>query len=208
MLSVDEKTGIQALERTHVEPLRPGRDRRVEYEYIRHGTTCLMAAEDVATGKIVSHRIHPTRKEEDFLAFIQQSVEIFPEDHQIVFLLDQLNTHMSASLVEWIALKSGDKQDLGIKGKSGILKSKKTRKDFLETNKHRVRFRFTPKHCSWLNPIENWFGRLQRKAISHESFASVEEITKRIEAFIAYHNRWLAKPINWGFKGFKEVIQI
>jgi transposase-like protein len=207
LLSVDEKTGIQALERKHITQPEPGKDRRIEYEYTRNGTTCLMAAEDLATGEILSHRIHTTRTEEDFLAFIKQTVSTFPQDHTIVFLADQLNTHMSETLVQWVAQQLGYEGDLGKKGSKGILKSMPTRRQFLETETHRIRFIFTPKHCSWLNPIENWFGRLQRRAISHESFSSIEKLTHRIEAYVAYHNRCWAKPIKWKFKGFKTSLK-
>lgn len=201
LFSVDEKTGIQALERKS-QPLRPGRDRRVEYEYKRHGTTTLMAAQDVATGQLISCRIHPTRTEPDFLCFIQLTTAVLQEGQQAVFLVDQLNTHMSASLVEWVASQIGYVGDLGVKGKSGVLKSKSTRKTFLEAEHHAIRFLFTPKHCSWLNPIENWFGHLQRKALNHQSFDSIESLTARIENFTEYYNSYLAKPLKWKFKGF------
>jgi hypothetical protein len=201
VFSVDEKTGIQALER-RIESPSPGKDRRIEYEYKRHGTTTLMAAQDVATGQLISHRIHPTRTEPDFLAFIQQATPLLKKGQSIVFLADQLNTHMSASLVEWIATQIAYPEDLGVKGKSGVLKSKHTRKAFLESDDHAIRFLFTPKHCSWLNPIENWFGFLQRRVLNHQSFDSIEHLTTTIEKFIEYHNAHLAKPLKWKFKGF------
>jgi hypothetical protein len=127
---------------------------------------------------------------------------VLQEGQQAVFLVDQLNTHMSASLVEWVASQIGYVGDLGVKGKSGVLKSKSTRKAFLEAEHHAIRFLFTPKHCSWLNPIENWFGHLQRKALNHQSFDSIESLTARIENFTEYYNSYLAKPLKWKFKGF------
>jgi hypothetical protein len=206
LFSVDEKTGIQALERKS-QPLRPGRDRRVEYEYKRHGTTTLMAAQDVATGQLISCRIHPTRTEPDFLCFIQLTTAVLQEGQQAVFLVDQLNTHMSASLVEWVASQIGYVGDLGVKGKSGVLKSKSTRKAFLEAEHHAIRFLFTPKHCSWLNPIENWFGHLQRKALNHQSFDSIESLTARIENFTDFLNCYLGMRLMWLFFVFDRMLE-
>ena len=149
MLSIDEKTGIQALERVEgIAPESRGLHRRKEFEYIRNGTTGLMAAVDVAKGDIVNHRLHPTRNEEDFLTFIETTVARFPEQDEIILMVDQLNTHQSESLVRWVGRKTGFKGDLGIKGFTGILRNMKTRKAFLEDESHRIRFVYTPKHCS------------------------------------------------------------
>ena len=205
LVSVDEKTNIQALERITAEhPMEKGSPRRIEYEYIRHGTTCLMASTDVGTGKLLSHRLHPTRNEEDFLCFIKQTVASFPPEDQIIFMADQLNTHQSESLVKWVAQQIGFEEPLGIKGRKGILKSMKTRKTFLQMEQHRIRFVYTPKHCSWLNPIENWFAKLQRHVISHGHFTSVEELERKIEIYIDFYNLCLYKPLNWEFKGFHK----
>lgn len=209
LISVDEKTGIQALERIALDqPMEKGKPRRVEYEYTRHGTTCLMAGIDLGRGKIINHRLHPTRTEEDFLVFIQQTVEKIPKGEQIIFLADQLNTHKSESLVIWIAQEIDFKQDLGIKGKKGILKSMKTRKNFLENTEHRIRFAFTPKHCSWLNPIENWFAKLQRHIIKYGNFSSIIMLENKIEGYIHFYNRYLCKPLKWKFKGFIKAQKI
>jgi len=203
LISVDEKTGIQALQRNYPhQGMQKGKDRRIEYEYTRHGTTCLMAALDVGKGNLLNHRLHPTRTEEDFLLFIQHTCDQLPKQDQIVFLADQLNTHQSESLVKWIAKQIGFKEDLGKKESRGILKSMKTRKAFLENPEHRIRFVFTPKHCSWLNPVENWFSKLQRHVITHGNFSSVKELENKIEAYIEYYNRNLIKPLKWKFKGF------
>lgn len=203
LISVDEKTGIQALERIAPDqPMQKGKPRRLECEYTRHGTTCLMAAIDVGRGKLINHRLHPTRKEDDFVIFIKQTVDPIPRQDQIIILADQLNIHQSESLVKWIAQQINFKEDLGLKGRKGILKSMKTRKNFLETPEHRIRFVFTPKHCSWLNPIENWFGKLQRHVIKYGHFSSVKELENKIENYIEFYNRCLVKPLKWKFKGF------
>lgn len=209
LISVDEKTGIQAIERLEGRgPDSRKARKRKEFEYKRNGTTTLIAALDVATHEIIHQRIHPTRKEEDFLLFAQQTAQKFPQNDQIVFLADQLNTHLSESLVRWVAQDQNDLQDLGIKDKSGILKSIKTRKAYLQDPNHRIRFVYTPKHCSWLNPIENWFAKLQRHVITGGNFPSVEDLTQKIEDYIPYYNRCLRKKINWTFKGFHKNKQL
>ena len=173
VLSVDEKTGIQALQRLQAQaPESKGGHRRKEYEYTRHGTTSLMAAFDVAKGNISNQRIHPTRTEADF-----------------------------AELVNFDG-------SLGKKGRSGILKNMESRKAFLENTDHRVRFIFTPKHCSWLNPIENWFAKLQRHVIKNGNFSCVKELEDKIKDYIDFYNRCLVKPLNWKFKGFLKDKQL
>jgi len=205
LISVDEKTGIQAIERLEGRgPKSRKAVKRKEFEYKRNGTTTLIAALDVATNEIIHQRIHPTRKEEDFLIFAQQTARKFPQTDKIIFLADQLNTHFSESLVRWIAQDQNDPQDLGTKDSSGILKSMKTRKAYLQDPNHRIRFVYTPKHCSWLNPIENWFAKLQRHVITYGNFHSVEDLTQKIVDYIPYYNRCLRKNINWTFKGFSK----
>lgn len=203
LISVDEKTGIQALERIAADQsMEKGKPRRLEYEYTRHGTTCLMAAINVASGRLINERLHVTRTEEDFVIFIDQTAANIPSEDEIIFIADQLNTHQSESLVRWVAQQIGFEKDLGKKGYKGILKNIETRKKFLENPKHRIRFVFTPKHCSWLNPIENWFAKLQRHVIKHGNFSSVKELESKIESYIEFYNRCLIKPLKWTFKGF------
>ena len=79
-----------------------------------------------------------------------------------------------------------------------------TRKEFLECEYHRIRLIFTPKHCSWLNPIENWFAKLQRHVVKNGNFKSVQELEQKIEAYIKFYNNCLLKPLKWKFKGFKK----
>lgn len=206
LVSVDEKTGIQALQRIHEgQPMRVGCARRIEYEYERKGTMCLMAAINVGKGQISHYRLHPTRTEQDFLLFIQQTVTHFPKKDKVILMADQLNTHLSASLVKWIASETGFKGDLGKKNCQGILKNIASRKAFLEDATHRIRFVYTPKHCSWLNPIENWFAKLQRHVIQHGNFESVENLCDKIVRYIDFYNQCLAKPFHWKFKGFDKT---
>jgi len=203
LISVDEKTGIQALFRQEA-PMRKGRNKRQEYEYKRNGTTTLIAVQDVSNGKIIEVHLGPTRNEQDFLKFCQRVEASFPEEDEIIFMADQLNTHKSASLVEWIAQKIGFKDCLGKKEQKGILKNMESRQAFLEDKTHRIRFVYTPKHCSWLNPIENWFAKLQRHVITGGVFSSVEELQGKIRDYIKYYNQCLLKPLKWKFKGFTK----
>lgn len=201
MVSTDEKTGIQALERAHPDkPMKPGLNRKLEEEYIRNGTQCLIGNFDVATGQIVSPSIGPTRNEEDFATHIQKTVETDP-DALWIFIVDQLNTHKSESLVRLVANKCGIEQDLGVKGKSGILETMTSREEFLKDASHRIHFVYPPKHTSWLNQIEMWFSILVRRLLKRASFTSTEELRERILAFIDYFNRTMAKPFKWTYAG-------
>lgn len=202
-MSTDEKTGIQALERNAPDlPMSIGQVRKREYEYTRHGTLCLIANWDVVEGKILSPTISETRQEEDFLRHIQQTVQNQPDVKGWCIITDNLNTHQSESLVVWVASLQGiQEQELGIKGKKGILKSMESRAAFLQQNDHFVHFMYTPKHCSWLNQIEIWFGILARKVIRRGSFKSKQELAERLMQFIQYFNAVLSKPFKWNYGG-------
>jgi len=200
-VSCDEMTGIQALERLHAtKPVKPGFVERREFEYVRHGTQTLIANFEVATGKIISPSIGDTRTEMDFAEHIKRTISADPEA-EWVFVSDQLNTHKSETLVRFVAEQCNIQSDLGEKGKSGILKSINTRTAFLTSPSHRIRFVYTPKHASWLNQIEIWFGILVRKLLRRASFTSKENLTQRILAFIEYFNDTMAKPFKWTYKG-------
>jgi putative transposase len=202
-LSVDEKTGIQALERISADlPMKQGQCRKQEYEYERHGTQCLIANWDVAEGKVISPSVGDTRTEEDFQRHIQQTVESDPSVKQWRFVLDNLNTHQSQALVLYVAKLVGIPVDqLGVKGRSGILKDKKTRAAFLRNKNHPVYFIYTPRHCSWLNQIEIWFGIITRKLIKRGNFISIQDLKMQILDFIRYYNAYLSKPFQWTYNG-------
>jgi len=201
LVSLDEKTGIQATERKHpTKPVKPGLVERREFEYIRHGTQCLFANLEVATGRVIAPTLSPTRKEADFARHVAQTIETDPEAVWI-FIVDGLNTHQSESLVRLVAQRCAIDEDLGQKGKRGILRSMPSRRRFLEDRGHRIRFVYTPKHCSWLNQVEIWFSILVRRVLKRGSFASVAALNERVLAFIEYFNRVLAKPFKWTYKG-------
>jgi len=201
VISTDEKTGIQAIERLHPTlPTRPGLIERREFEYKRHGTTCLIANFDVVTGKVIVPTIGPTRTEYDFVAHIKKTIDLDPNATWI-FVLDQLNTHKSEGLVRLVAERCGINDELGSKGKSSVLETMKTRKRFLEATDHRIRFVYTPRHASWLNQIEIWFSILSRRALKRASFHSLEALEKRLLDFIEYFNAVLAKPFRWTYAG-------
>jgi len=197
VVSTDEKTGIQALERIAPDiPPGPGRIQGREHEYKRHGTLCLMANLEIWCGWIIAPTLSLSRTEEDFLAHIQQTVATDPAAGW-VFVSDNLNTHQSQSLVAWVAAQCGLEQELGSKGKEGIQKSMASRAEFLADPSHRIRFVYTPKHTSWLNQVEIWFSILVRKLLRRSSFTSLEDLKKRILAFIDYFNHTMAQPIQW-----------
>ena len=201
---IDEMTSIQALERiAPTKPMRPGRKELIEFEYIRHGTQCLIASFDVVTGQSIAPTIGDTRTEEDFLEHCKRTVDLHPDSHWRL-VMDQLNTHCSASLVMWVIAMEGlqlTAEEIGVKCKSGILGSQATRKEFLSHEDRRIRFVYVPKHSSWLNQVEIWFSVVVRRVLRRGNFTSVGALRERLLSFIDYFNRTMAKPYRWTYTG-------
>lgn len=202
VVSTDELTGVQALERKYPGlPLAPGKVERIEFEYIRHGTQVFILSRDVVSGHIIAPFCGPTRKELDFLAHVQAVVATDLMVKRWHFVTDNLDTHRSEALVRWVAQESDVDIDVGVKGKSGILHNRQTRASFLSDPSHRIVFHYTPTHCSWLNQIEIWLSILVRKLLKRGSFTSVDDLKAKVLAFIDYYNRTMAKPFKWTYQG-------
>lgn len=188
-VSFDEKTGMQAKERIFPDqPLSPGRPTRREFEYARHGTLVLLAAMVVHSGEIVpairSRRTNEVTAEvlvQLFTGFMKQGYE------RIKIILDQLNTHWSQVLVQSVARLCG----LPIPEDSEIQTGRQRRAWLTRPDKPIV-FVFTPKHASWLNPIEIWFGVLSKKVLRRGSFGSTTDLEQRVRRFVDYYNEHFA----------------
>jgi transposase len=173
VLSVDEKTGIQAIERKHADRApKPGRLRRREFEYIRHGTQALIAAMDVHTGRILGS-CSDRRTQADLVAFMEQVAQAYPKG-AVHIVWDNLNTHRAQSVWD----------------------------EFNARHHHRFVFHFTPIHASWVNQIELLFGIYARRVLHHASHSSIEQLRQRTDAFMAQRNQ-TPQPFKWTFAGFE-----
>ena len=167
VLSIDEKPQIQALGRTQKPwPMTPGHATTRTHDYVRHGTTCLLASLDVATGRVVGQTSERHRSE-DFVAFLDHVAEGLDADMDVHVILDNVSSHKSATVLEWLA------------------------------DHPRWHFHFTPTSASWANAVEGFFSKLARQRLKDAIFHSLEECTAAIEAFMAHHNAHQARPFRW-----------
>jgi len=200
VISCDEMTGVQALERSApTQPMQPRQPERREFAYIRHGTLSLIANFEIATGQVIAPSIGPTRTETDVATHIAQTIATDPEAAWL-FITDQLNTHQSEALVRLVAEQCQLTDDLGAKGKHGILQSMVRRAAFLSDPTHRIQFLYVPTHTSWRNQVEIWLSILVRKVIKRGNFTSQDDLRAKILAFIAYFNQ-TATPFRWTYTG-------
>lgn len=191
VVSFDEKTGMQAKERIAPDqPMAPGRPTRQEFEYQRHGTLVLFAMMLVHTGEVLA-RTHPNRPNTvtaDVLRSLLQDL-LTAGYKRISVVLDQLNTHWSADLVKVVAQMCGLAEPA-----SENIRTGNQRRAWLEDPAKPIVFHFTPKHASWLNPIEIWFSVLARKVLRRGSFRSTTDLGDKVHRFIDYFNEKLARP--------------
>src|SRR3954452_14978331 len=159
VLSVDEKSQIQALDRTQpILPLRPGLPERQTHDYQRHGTTTLFAALDVLQGTVIAE-CHPRHRHQEFLRFlgrIDQSVDPALDIHLV---LDNYGTHKHPEVKKWLA------------------------------GRPRYHLHFTPTSSSWLNQIARWFAEITRKRIRRGTFRSVRDLVLAIHDYVPSYNR-------------------
>jgi transposase len=167
VLSVDEKTQIQALDRTQLKlPLRPGQIERRTHDYERHGTASLYAAFDIATGKVLG-RVTDRHRAAEFLAFLEQIERSVPKKLALHLILDNSSTHSTEEVKAFLAQHP------------------------------RMHLHFTPTSASWLNAVEGWFSQLERRSIRRGVFTSVQALRTELRRFIAVHNTHSAKPFTW-----------
>jgi transposase len=160
VLCVDEKSQIQALDRTApILPLRPGLPERQTHDYKRYGTTTLFAAFNILNGKVIGNCL-PRHRGKEFIQFLNQLEKEVPPDLEVHLILDNYSTHKSAAVQRW-------------------LKPSKRR---------RFQFHFIPTSSSWLNQVERWFGLITNKMIRRGTFRSVDELERAIYAWLASWN--------------------
>jgi len=158
VLCVDEKSQIQALERTQpMLPLGLGYVEGVTHGYLRHGTTTLFAALDVATGQVLA-QCKPRHRHQEFLAFLGHIDANVPPDLDVHLIIDNYSTHKHAKVRAWLAQRP------------------------------RYHVHFTPTYTSWLNQVERWFGVITQRAIRRGSFQKVHDLIARIDTFVEHYN--------------------
>jgi len=158
VLCVDEKSQIQALERTQpLLPMRPGQPERKTHDYMRHGTTTLFAALDVATGRVLGE-CYPKHRNQEFRRFLKRIDESVPKDLDIHLVVDNYATHKTPAVQKWL------------------------------TKRPRFHIHYTPTYSSWLNLVERWFAILSERKIKRASHRSTRELERDIRDFLEHNN--------------------
>jgi len=195
VISTDEKTGMQILERTYPTRLaRPGHPEKREHEYLRHGTRALIASFVVPTGEVVWN-LGPTRTSVDFANHLRNVADRFRDWSRITWVVDNLNTHWSLEACQVLARLNG------LAFEPRRLRTGPERKAFLTDPDHRYRFAFTPKHGSWLNQVELWFSVLSRRFLKRGDFASAADFERRLTAYLEAYNAREKHPYRWTYTG-------
>jgi putative transposase len=159
VLSVDEKSQVQALSRTQpVLPMGLGYIEGVTHDYVRHGTTTLFAALDIASGTVFTE-CKPRHRHQEFLAFLKRIDQAVPQELAVHLIVDNYATHKHAKVRTWLAQRA------------------------------RFHVHYTPTYSSWLNQVERWFGLITQQAIRRGSFKSVKDLVANIHDFVQHYNR-------------------
>ena len=195
VICCDEKSGMQVLDRkAPTKPARPGQRERREHEYIRRGTRVLINSLAVATGQI-AWTIGATRKATDFVAHLKRAYQNLPRMQRYDWVMDNLNTHWSLDVCRLVA------RWCKIPFEPEKLKKGVQRRAFLSDPSHRHVLHFTPKHGSWLNQAELFFGVLQRRFLARGSFSSLKDFERRLEHYLKDYNARHAHPYRWTYTG-------
>jgi putative transposase len=165
-----------------------------EFEYVRHGTRCLIASLIVPTGEVVGD-VLPQRTSADFCRHVRHVARQFPEVKRFHWVMDNLNTHWSLDLCRTIARLSS------VRFEPQQLRTGSERRAFLTNPEHKHVIHYTPKHGSWLNQIEIWFGVLQRRLLRRGEFSSKADLTRQLLAYLEYYNVHWARPYRWTYTG-------
>lgn len=191
----DECPGIQILQRLSPD-LRTEKMKiwLEEFEYIRHGTTDVLAFQTVSTGKVYAE-CRPDHKKETLIEVFENHLQIVPEDQPLHYIMDNLSSHCCYGLCQLIARYSKVSCPL-----EKELDTMEKRREWMMKKDKRIVFHYTPFHGSWLNHVEYWFGILNAKCL-HESFNSPYQIYNSINGFVDLWNDVLAKPTKWKYTG-------
>jgi transposase len=158
VLCVDEKSQIQALDRTQpMLPLAPGLPERRTHDYVRHGTTTLFAALDIATGKVIGE-MHQRHRSSEFLKFLRTIEANVPDVLDIHLVMDNYGTHKTDIIKRWLAARP------------------------------RFHVHFTPTSASWLNQVERWFSTLTERCIRRGTHRSTRELERSIRGYLDINN--------------------